>query len=140
MPATENTSVLPADYTQWSEKSQRTLSADFIKEYTSYRYDCWRCRASSIFTAADQKYTYEVKKAPIDQRRILCGDCWKNSQRIGAALEVCRQQWAQSKASLKSSKLFLSGWLALLAEREEYIPYRPNTATKNMLRKLLGDA
>ena len=140
MTPAENPSVLPADPTKWSEKSQRTLSADFIKEYTSHRYDCWRCKASSVFTAADQKYTYEVKKAPIDQRRILCGNCWKQSQGIGAALEACRQQWSLSKASLKNDKAFLSSWLDLLVEREEYIPYRPNTATKNMLRKLLGDA
>ena len=137
MASDNDPSVLPADPSKWSEKSQRSLTAEFTKEYTSLQYNCWRCKASSIFTAADQKYTYEVKKAPIDQRRILCADCWKRSLEIGSALEDCRQQWALSKASLKGDRAFLSNWLSLLVEREEYIPYRPNTATKNMLRRLL---
>jgi hypothetical protein len=132
-------SVLPADSTKWSEKSQRTLSADFIKEYTSLHYNCWRCQAASTFTAADQKYTYEVKKAPIDQRRILCGECWNRSHQIASALESCRQQWAESKVSLSGDRSFLQCWLDLLHEREQYVPYQPNTAIKNMLRKLLRD-
>jgi Probable zinc-ribbon domain len=140
MTQSDDPSVLPADPTKWSKKSQQSLAVDFIKEYKSLQYTCWRCKAPSVFTAADQKYTYEVRKASIDQRRVLCGDCWKHSLRIVNGIDSCRQQWATSKASLKDDKAFLAGWLALLKEREEYVPYRPNTAIKNMLRKLLGDA
>lgn len=63
---------VPADPTKWSEKSQQTVGFHCIKEYRDITYDCWRCKKSAVLSAADQRYTYEVKKAPIDQRRILC--------------------------------------------------------------------
>jgi Probable zinc-ribbon domain len=68
---------VPADPSKWSEKSQQTLSFDFMKVYKDIAYNCWRCKQSAVFSAADQQYTYEVKKALIDPRRILCTECWK---------------------------------------------------------------
>jgi hypothetical protein len=66
---------VPADPSKWSEKSQHSVSFHCVKQYTArytdIAYNCWRCKKATVFSAADQKYTYEVKKAPIDQRRIL---------------------------------------------------------------------
>jgi hypothetical protein len=53
-------------------------------------------------------------------------------------IKLCEQQWAESKKSLRSDAGFLTRWLNLLTSRETYVPYHPNTAAKNMLRKLLG--
>jgi hypothetical protein len=128
---------VPADPSKWSEKSQQTVSFDFIKEYKDIAYNCWRCKKSAVFSAEDQKYTYEVTKAPIDQRRILCKECWRELLEIDRDIKLREQQWAESKRSLRSNADFLTTWLHLLTSREGYVPYRPNTAAKNMLRKLL---
>lgn len=78
--------TVPADPSQWSESSQRSVSVAWTTEYKTYGYYCWRCRERALFTAADQKYTYEVNKAHIDQKRILCEGCWKRLNAITAEL------------------------------------------------------
>lgn len=62
------------------------MSVAWTTEYKTYGYYCWRCRERALFTAADQKYTYEVNKAHIDQKRILCEGCWKRLNAITAEL------------------------------------------------------
>lgn len=135
--ATRRKSTVPASPRQWSEKSQRSISAAFTSNYEDREYNCWSCRKPSVFTAADQKYTYEVRKAPIDQQRMLCNECWKASLKIAKELDGFASQWAAQKASLRHDKRFLSRWLELLEQREHYVRYKPDTAKKNMLRKLL---
>ena len=132
--------TVPADPSQWSESSQRSVSAAWTTEYATYGYTCWRCRERALFTAADQKYTYEIKKAPIDQKRILCEICWKQMNAITAELANCEEAWLRSKPKLRSDRAFLQAWLSLLQEREQYVPYKPDVARKNMLAKLLSDA
>lgn len=131
---------VPADPTQWSEKSKQSAAYGFIREYRDKPYKCWNCQAECVFTAEDQKYTYEIKKASIDQRRALCANCWSESNRIRAALRACEEQWAEGKAKLKSDKPFLIRWSELLVALEAYVPYKPDTAKKNMLSKLLANA
>ena len=130
--------AIPADPSQWSEASQRTLSAAFIKEYRDKLYRCWHCQTEAVFTAADQKYTYEIKKAPIDQQRILCQACWRRSIEIARALSECTEAWAASKPTLRKDIAFLSKWLQLLEEQETYVPYKHDVARKNMLHKLMS--
>jgi hypothetical protein len=93
-----------------------------------------------VFTAEDQRYTYETKKASIDQKRILCELCWSRSNAISNEMTECESSWAASKSSLRRDKQFLERWSALLEEGEEYVPYRSDVARKNMLAKLLRDA
>lgn len=133
-------SSVPANPANWSPQSQRSVSAEWTKEYTSYRYNCWRCRASAVFSAEDQRYTYEVKKAPIDQNRILCEDCWRRANQIATELSKCEEDWAGSKHDLRRDREFLERWSQLLDERDQYVPYRSDSAKKNMLAKLLRDA
>ena len=132
--------AVPADPSKWSEGSQRSVSSAWVTEYTSFRYNCWRCRASSVFTAADQKYTYEVKKADINQQRVLCEACWKRSNAIAAELARCEALWATEKVRLRTDRAFLESWAKLLEERDEYVAYRADVAKKNMLAKLLREA
>ena len=131
---------VPADPSKWSASSQRSVSAEWTTEYTSLRYSCWRCRASAVFTAEDQRYTYEVKKASINQQRSLCERCWVRSNAISKELAECETQWVESKSSLTRDRAFLERWARLLEERDEYVPYRADTAKKNMLARLLRDA
>ena len=129
--------VVPADPSQWNEKSQRSVAFGWTTDYEDIEYTCWRCRKAAVFSAADQKYTFEVKKAPIDQRRSLCPDCWKALLAIDKDIEGCQANWASSKVTLSKDKAFLSRWLQLLVSKEEYVPYRPDTAAKNMLQKFI---
>lgn len=131
---------VPADPTKWSAKSQGSPAASWTTEYEDIKYTCWHCSATTIFAAADQKYTFEEKKAPIDQRRLLCEPCWQESLRIAHTLAGYREQWKQSKQSLRADRVFLANWLALLESQEHYVPYRHDVARKNMLRKLLAAA
>ena len=130
---------VPADPSKWSQASQRSVSAEWTTEYTSYRYTCWRCRVSAVFTAADQQYTYEVKKAPIDQKRVLCESCWVRSNAISVELTECERMWAASKPLLRIDRRFLERWMRLLVEAEEYSAYKADIARKNMLSKLLRE-
>lgn len=131
---------VPADPEQWSDKSKQSVAYGFIREYNDKLYKCWRCQAECVFTAQDQKYTYEVKKASIDQRRSLCAPCWSESHRIRDMLLECEEQWAEGKSKLQVDKSFLSRWSELLVALEAYVPYKPDTAKKNMLAKLLANA
>ena len=130
--------LVPADPSQWSPASQRSISFHYIKEYRDIAYRCWRCKAEAVFFAEDQKYTYEVKKAPIDQQRILCNECWKQRNMIEAEIENCRECWASDKVVYARDREFLRRWLQLLVSRGEYVPYHPDVATKRMLEKLLA--
>ena len=131
---------VPADPTKWSEKSQGSPSASWTTEYTDIHYQCWHCEAAAIFSAADQRYTYEDKKAPIDQKRVLCEPCWRESLRIKAQLTEIETQWMVSRGSRRNDADFLKQWLALLERQEKYVAYRHDIARKAMLRKLLGAA
>ena len=132
------TSQVLADPSQWSVQSQGSVSAAWTSMYEDIHYQCWHCHGAAVFTAADQKDTYEVKKAPIDQQRILCESCWRESLQIALQLQRCQDQWAVAKQSLRIDKAFLASWLQLLESQEGYVPYRHDVARKNMLRKLLS--
>ncbi len=99
--------TVAADPSQWSEQSQGSVSASWTHSYTDVTYFCRRCQTKTLFSAPDQKYTYEVKKAPIDQQRSLCQPCWSESHQIARALKGLEAQWAQSKPSLRTDKEFL---------------------------------
>jgi hypothetical protein len=128
---------VPSDPEQWSEKSKQSVAFGFRSDYKDKPYNCWHCQGASIFAAQDQKYTFEVQKASIDQHRILCQACWLESNRIRALLRDCEEKWSMSKAQLQTDEIFLGRWLGLLSALEKFVPYKADTAKKNMLSKLL---
>lgn len=128
---------IKADPSQWSKESQQSYAVCSTKEYRDIKYFCWRCGKADVFTAEDQKHSYEVKKNYFWQRRVLCQECWKESNVIRKELSTCQKKWLAEKGSLKADIPFLSRWLELLARLEQYVPYKPDTAKKNMLKKLL---
>lgn len=130
---------IPADPELWSEKSKQSVAYGFIREYTDRPYKCWHCQEQCLFTAQDQKYTYEVKKASIDQQRLLCQACWAESHRLRNMLSEYEQRWAESKEKLRTDRLFLAHWSELLVTLEAYVPYKPDIAKKNMLAKLIAN-
>lgn len=132
--------TVAADPEQWSEQSRQTVAylCNFIHEYTDRPYACRRCGESCVFTAVDQKYTFEVKKASIDQRRKLCAPCWSASHALRKRLAEHDARWAQAKMTLRSDGAFLAAWLDLLAAWGEFEPWKQDVAKIRMLRGLLG--
>src|ERR1700739_2244339 len=120
---TRRKSFVPANPSQWSEKSQRSVSFLFTSKYEDRKYKCWSCGRPAVFTAEDQKYTYEVRKASIDQQRMLCAECWRGSLQISRDLDSCESRWATAKSTLEADRMFLSHWLDLLEKREHYVRY-----------------
>lgn len=139
--AKRTTDALPtsiaADPNQWSEQSKHSVAFHFKREYVDESYQCRRCGAACVFTAQDQKYTFEVKKASIDQRRKFCAACWSESHRVRAALSDFESRWASAKHTLRADREFLTEWLELLVRWKEFEPYKQDIAKVNMLRDLL---
>lgn len=138
--STRRPSLVPADPEQWSEQSKHSVAYHFRKAYEDIAYRCVRCNVACVFTAEDQKYTFEVKKASIDQRRYLCASCWAESHRLRALLLECESRWMESKNLLQKDLDFLTRWLDLQKALEAYEPGKRNTARNNMLNKLIASA
>lgn len=129
-----------ADLTsRWAVNSQGSVAASFTQEYVDEHYQCWHCKSDAIFTAPDQKHACEVRKANVNQCRILCDPCWRESLRITKELEASAEVWSESRMTLRTNKVFLANWLHPLELQETYMPYRHDVACKNMLRNLLSD-
>jgi hypothetical protein len=129
--------AVAADPVQWSEQSKHSAAVYFKREYVDEPYKCWRCGAACIFTAQDQKYTFEIKKASIDQRRKFCAACWSESLQLQAALSERDVRWVAEKPILRSNREFLNEWLGLHTRWKEFAPYKQDRAKINMLRRLL---
>ena len=129
--------AVKADPNQWSKQSRQSYAVYSTKEYVDIEYFCWRCGKPDVFTAEDQRHSFEVKKNYIWQQRILCRACWAEANGIRKALDTRQARWAKSKTSLQKDNSFLSGWLQLLTKLEEYVPYSADAAKKNMLTKLI---
>jgi hypothetical protein len=129
--------AVAADPNQWSEQSRHSVAFGFKREYVDKPYECWRCGTACTFTARDQKYTFEVKKASINQRRTFCAACWSESHRLRAALAERASRWAAEKSGLRSDNEFLCEWLDLLTRWKQFAPYKQDVAKMNMLRRLL---
>ncbi|NHZ41900.1 zinc-ribbon domain containing protein [Massilia aquatica] len=127
----------PADPRQWSEQSQAAVAASFRTHYSDKAYRCRYCSKDALFSAAEQKIVYEVKKAHIGVQRVLCGACWRDGHVVEQKIADCEARWAESKQVLAHDAAFLSAWHALLLLHQRY-GARANSAAKNMLRKLLN--
>jgi hypothetical protein len=122
----------------WSEESKQSVAYSFPpRPYRDKAYLCWRCRAPDVFTAADQKHTFEVRKAHISQQRILCRACHREWAGLEREARECRRRWAAEQPALLRDLEFLRRWLAVLealpgfnAERDE--------ANIAMLRRLVA--
>ena len=130
---------IAADPNQWSDQSKQSVAFqfNFIREYVDKAYECHRCGTTCVFTAADQKYTFEIKKASIDQRRKLCAACWSASHVLKINLAERDVRWTEAKDELRTDREFLAGWLKLLTEWADFAPYKQDVAKINMLRGLL---
>ncbi|WP_167227642.1 zinc-ribbon domain containing protein [Massilia rubra] len=126
-----------ADPKQWSEQSKRSVAYHFKREYVDEPYKCSRCSVACTFTAQDQKYTFEIKKASKDQRRKFCSTCWSESNRMRATLSEYDLRWTAEKSSLRANREFLTEWLELFMRWKQFAPYKHDIAKIAMVRCLL---
>ena len=127
----------PVNPNHWSEDSKRSVTFQIPpSEYEDIHYQCARCDHAAVFTAVEQKLTFEGRKAYIWQRRKLCSKCWSERQQIQHNIRKCQAQWRTQKRELKRDAEFLKHWLELL---EVYPAYggRKNLAGITMLRRLV---
>jgi len=133
--------VLPADPEKWSAKSKQSVVYQLgfagSKAYQDIEYTCWRCQAPSVFTAEQQREAFEVQEKYIDQRRILCADCWRVRRGLEASVREYRSRWKQRKPALQNDRPFLSRWLECLEALPGYSAAR-DTAGIAMLRRRIA--
>jgi Probable zinc-ribbon domain len=129
---------VPANPENWSEASKRSGTYDFPPtEYTDHKYNCTACSQPSLFTAEEQRKTYEERKAYIWQRRTLCQDCFRARLEVEAELDTVRLSWGREHEALQRDKKFLRRWVELLELHARY-GARRDTGNEKMIRKLLG--
>jgi hypothetical protein len=107
------------DKEQWSEDSRRSYSYDSSEDYyEDICYKCYTCGCAAIFTAQDQKETYEIKKRYIWQRRKLCPLCYENLNTIKQKISEYERLW-ETEGSEKSNAV-ISEWLGLIRQLPKY--------------------
>ena len=119
---------IPCNPECWSEQSKKSVA-----------YICWRrsaCGAPDVFTAAEQKHTFEVRKVNISQERVLCSACHREWVALEWEAHACRERWASNGASLRHDPAFLRRWLVVLEAMPRYNGVR-DEANIVMLRRLV---
>jgi Probable zinc-ribbon domain len=124
----------------WAPKSRGGLDEYFAGEfYEDKPFDCRACGKPSVFTAEQQKYTYEVKKALIHEQHVLCESCFTERTRLEAASVAFLKLWKHNKAVLQAHVGELGRWKEVLVLLPKY-GVRQDTARIRMLTKLLAKA
>ena len=130
---------VPCDPEQWSEDSKRSVAYTQLtpRPYRDKAYVCWRCRAPAVFTAAEQKHTFEVRRANISQSRVLCRACHRDWVDLEREARACRQRWAADRHALGRDAEYLRRWLVVLESLPRYNGAR-DEANIVMLRRLVA--
>ncbi|MFQ6313016.1 zinc-ribbon domain containing protein [Lysobacter capsici] len=98
---------------------------------------CRRCDNEFVFTAAQQRQAFEVRKAYIWQQRTLCEKCWQQRLALTGELRQPQSRWRAQRASLKNDIAALRRWRELLQQLPGY-GCRQDVAQIAMLERLLG--
>jgi hypothetical protein len=107
--------------------------------YADRPYSCRVCNCDAVFTAEQQKYDVEIKKACPYQFRVLCTGCFAEKHVLLAQNQLLIRRWADEKNTFKNDFPALQQWIVLLKLLEKYgVP--PDTSRWAMLRKLLRKA
>ncbi len=124
----------------WSESSRRSgdylLIGDF---YEDKPFSCRVCGANAVFTAEQQKYAYEVKKAHTWEQHLLCLECFEQRNTLIAEAATYAAEWARTKAQFRQKPAAIRRWKEVL----EILPrfgVRKDSARIRMLAKLLDAA
>jgi hypothetical protein len=128
---------VPVDKELWSEKARGSLDHVFAEAfYEDKPFNCRACGMSSVFTAEQQKYTYEVKKEYTWVQHVLCPVCFERRNKLAAESTASLAVWVRDRAVLTTNAMFLQRWKQVLEDLPQY-GIRKDTARIRMLQKLL---
>ncbi|MFA7174661.1 MAG: zinc-ribbon domain containing protein [Kiritimatiellia bacterium] len=131
---------IPINKELWSEKSRTGLDYVFAEEfYEDKPFQCRACGASSVFTAEQQKYTYEEKKAYTWEEHVLCSDCFKVRNQLSAESLAFLAVWVRDKRAAMANLQGVCRWKEILELLPRY-GVRKDTARIRMLSKVLSNA
>jgi hypothetical protein len=126
-----------AEKERYSESSKRSYGWQLRGGYyADIEYVCRKCKRKSVFSAFEQKKSFENRNEYLDQCRVFCSECWRKGRQLKAKLREMEQKYCEDKAKWLSEREFLLEWLNLL---KEYAPYtrRPNVMRMRFIEKHL---
>jgi hypothetical protein len=130
---------IPVNRLDWSEQSKRSYAFHGTNPtYEDLVYICRHCEQQAVFTAEEQRISYEVKKQYIGQRRVLCSSCNGELYRLMEREKEFQLRWSMGRETLKTDREFLVEWLAIL----QTIPgfkQRTRSGMRGMLERLLEE-
>lgn len=130
--------LIPLNKEAYSESSKRSVGFEFLGNfYEDIRFQCKKCSKSTIFTAEEQKETYEVKKKYMWQQRILCNRCHDEMVSIRSELRDIEKYYCSNKEQSLHDREFLLKWLRLLNEYPTYWK-KGNPSRVTFVKKALG--
>lgn len=132
---------IPINVENWSEASQYSANRSASvcappSEYEDIHYECYHCRCPAIFPAAAQYEAFEVRKAYIWQRRVLCEDCFLTRITLEREVNELNRRWKTERSSLAKELASLKRWLEMLEKLPSYGAGK-NTAHLAMLKRLI---
>ena len=129
---------VPLDKEAYSGSSKRSAGFECLGDYyENIRYQCKKCTGSAIFTAEEQKETYEIKKRYMWQQRFLCNKCYVEMVSIKNKLQEMEQYYCDNKEQSRQDRKFLLCWLRLLNEYSAYWK-KGNPSRVKFIKKALG--
>lgn len=131
---------VPCDPECWSADCKRSVQYSFApRPYRDKAYRCWRCGVPDVFTAADQKHAYEVRKVDLSQSRVLCEACHREWVGLEREAVECRRRWVAGRPALLRDLEFLRRWLVVLEALPRFAGAN-DEANIVMLRRLVAGA
>lgn len=129
------------DREKWSRSSQRSAGGHYDPKaqfYEGISCRCQKCECSFVFTAEEQKETYEVRKEFVWKLPSLCSSCQNIWQALNTELKHIQLQWNEQKAILSTNREFLENWRHLLKEIQTYSRKGSSPSNIKMINKLLN--
>jgi hypothetical protein len=126
------------DRESWSTSSKQSYAYHYQSTaYEDIHYECSKCKSAAVFSAEEQKRSFEVKKNYIWQRRRLCSACNAELFRLRTRERACQARWSEERKVLAHDEGFMRDWLGILLEIPKYAP-RYRNAMQQRLTALLS--
>jgi hypothetical protein len=134
------TGRVPVDIDQWSEPARRRLGYLPAPLYYEDRiFACRSCQCEAVFSAEQQKFDYEVKKAHYLRQHVLCPPCFARRCYLQSVDRWFESSWLAGEPDMRGDVPTLLMWLDVLQELPLF-GVRPDLARIRMLERLASDA
>jgi len=129
------------DKAQWSEKSKNSFNYDanlHEEFYEDIEYICIRCTSIAIFAGEQQKFSFEVEKNYIWQKRVLCYSCYQVLQSIKSKIADFRSRFSAEADDKLTNEADLKALLMLIRELLKFDRSK-DSIVESQIIKLLGE-